>query len=305
MNYYNYYSLQYIDLNYHKELVNPFVKIKDVKKIIKEETGIDEKNQQIDISFRLDNSSDENLFWNSSYISVFDKSAYRMILTRNLYQTEIITLDLNKKIEDLKNCINEHTKIPIEKLQFKLNDRILNNDENLKNYIFFGDKLSVNIIKVLNNQIRLKYPNSEEKQINTDLCNTGIEFLEEIHGNSIKSPNDIKYDLIYKNKKINLDDLLIHSGIKDGDLIELKERNNTFPIFVKTLTGKTFQVNVESSDTVSIVKVLIYLLEEIIPDQQRLIYAGKQLEEKKTMADYKIEKETTLHLVLRLRGGKN
>ena len=305
MNYYNYYSLQYIDLNYHKELVNPFVKIKDVKKIIKEETGIDEKNQQIDFSFRLDNSSDESLFWDRSYITVFDKSTYMMKLTRNLYQTEIITLDLNKKIEDLKNCINEHTKIPIEKLQFKLNDRILNNDENLKSYILFGDKLSVNIIKVLNNQIRLKYPNSEEKQINTDLCNTGIEFLEEIQGNSIKSPNDIKYDLIYKNKKINLDDLLVSSGIKDGDLIELKERNNTFPIFVKTLTGKTFQVNVESSDTVSIVKVLIYLLEEIIPDQQRLIYAGKQLEEKKTMADYKIEKETTLHLVLRLRGGKN
>ena len=102
-----------------------------------------------------------------------------------------------------------------------------------------------------------------------------------------------------------MDDLLIHSGIKDGDLIELKERNNTFPIFVKTLTGKTFQVNVESSDTVYNLKILIYLLEEIIPDQQRLIYEGKQLEEQKTMADYKIEKETTLHLVLRLRGGKN
>ena len=304
MNYYNYYSIHYISFNHHKELLNPNLKIKDVKKIIKEETGIDEKNQQIDISFRLDNSSDENLFWNSSEITVFDKNTYRMKLTRNLYQTEIITLDLNKKIEDLKNFINEHTKIPIEKLQFKLNDRILNNDENLKSYILFGDKLSVNIIKVLNNQIRLKYPNSEEKQINTDLCNTGIEFLEEIHGNSIKSPNDIKYDLIYKNKKINLDDLLVHSGIKDGDLIELKERNNTFPIFVKTL-GKTFQVNVESLDTVYNLKIFIYLLEKKPPEEQRLFFKEKKLEEQKTMADYKIEKETTLHLVLRLRGGKN
>lgn len=74
-------------------------------------------------------------------------------------------------------------------------------------------------------------------------------------------------------------------------------------MFVKSMSGKTLSVDVEPDESIETLKAKIQAKEGISPDQQRVVFEGKQLDSTKSISDYGIEEDSTLHLVLRLRGG--
>jgi ubiquitin C len=282
----------------HQELFDKNLMVMDVKKIIKNITGIKEENQRIKVSFNI--NDDNNYFWNFQHILVYDITNFNLSFRKDSYETNIF-LDLNKKIEELKRSIFEQTKIPINRQKLFLNNIELINEYILVNEDLFNNNLELKINKESKDSIYIKYPNSKIKIIKTDFCNTGYELIKQINPYNFDKLN-LKHGLLYKNKYISLSDLLVSFEIKNGDIIELIDRK-TFPIHIKTLTGKTVDINVAPFDNIEYIKSLYQDKEGVPPDQQRLIYQGIMLEDNKTIFDYKIEKGSTLHLVLKLRGG--
>lgn len=295
-----------------KKLFHQNVTIKDFKKLIKSKTGIKKKNQRFQV-FLEENLFDGDKFWELLKIQVYDITNYEAKLKRDIYERDVI-LDLNKSVNQLKQMVFEQTKVPIERQIFYLDDFELPDYEILKDKNLFKQQLFIKITKESNDLISIKRPNSEINEIYTDLYNTGFELLQEIAFDSVHMEEEFnaEYNLIYQNKIIPLDYLLINLKSNESNqnslfeqnelLIELKKRENTYKIYLSPIATKKITFYVEPTDTIELFKSFIRL-KRINLEYMSLTFHGQILLEYKKFEEYNIKKEETLSLSLRLRGG--
>ena len=217
--------------------------------------------------------------------------------------------------DNLKSLINKYdSSLNLDHIKIASGKNVFNDfDIKIQTVLFYGKSI------VINNYLINLVITYQFEELNTGFLKLIIDSRQSLSSlklliiDEIKKKENIKsfFDIISINVDaedivLNSDEPLISQGIKDGSKFNVKFKFSSFVLYVKTLTEKLIQIPIPNDDlsiTIESIKYLILDSEGIPTGMQRLVFAGHQLEDSKSLHHYNIKNKSTIHLILSLRGG--